>query len=211
MNRQEVNLYTIEFHRSDQLLSVKQILQLTAVSAVILMMFYGFSLWQISSLKEEVGVSKNNYQKIEEKISQINAAKPKSNRAELQRNIDDLKLEISYQENLERIMVGDNLGNADGFSNQLEGLARHSLTDLSLTEIRLLKGGSYLELDGWVTEPSAVPTYLHEIRQEQSFKAVKFGVITIERESDDANVKTRSIRSKNELKFRVGKAEGVSS
>ncbi|MGI1678370.1 MAG: hypothetical protein K6L75_06555 [Cellvibrionaceae bacterium] len=211
MNRQEVNLYTIEFHRSDQLLSVKQILQLTAVSAVVLMMFYGFSVWQLSTVKEEISIAKNDHQQIEQKLSQINASRPKSNRAELQKNIDELSVEVAYQENLERIMNGDNLGNAKGFSTQLEGLARHSNSDLSLTEIRLLQGGSYLELDGWVLQPSAVPAYLHEIRQEKSFSTVKFGVISIDRDIDASQNKEKTGKRALEMKFRVGKAEGASS
>lgn len=211
MKRQEVNLYTIEFHRSDQLFSVKQILQLTAVSAVLLMLFYGFSVWQLSSIQTEVDIAKNDQQTLEQRISQINAARPKSNRAELQKEIDTLNDEIRYQESLERIMTGDNLGNAIGFSSQLEDLARNSVSDLSLTEIRLLQGGSYLELDGWVAQPSAVPAYLHGIRQENSFSEVRFGVISIEKNRTDNMSNEKVVNSANELRFRVGKAEDDAS
>ncbi len=211
MNRQEVNLYTIDFHRSDQLLSVKQIAQITALAAVVLMVFYGFKFWQLNNAKTEVTVLVSEYQQVEDRLKKINAVLPKSNRADIEKDIEILKSDITYWEGLERIMTGGNLGNSKGFSEQLEGLARHAVSGLSLTNIKLLNGGSYLELDGWVSRPDAVPAYLHEIRQEKSFVQVKFGVISIDRNAVENGRSKESKKRSNELKFSVGKLERTSS
>lgn len=203
--RQEINLYTIDFRRGNQPLSSGLVVRATVGFFVLLMLFEAFTAWQLFSGRDQLEQLEAEQQLVAARLETLKASRPFSERASLVSKVEALRADLRRREELQSLISGQNLGNAIGFSAYMEAMARQASDDVSLTHIRLLNGGDYLELGGWTRRPEAVPLYLHKLRDEYSFQKVKFGVLGIkqEREKQDRAFGHR-------LRFTLGPSEGES-
>ena len=145
----------------------------------------------------KLAAQQSELQQLETQAQALRAARPKSQKLKYDRELDRLTKEVSRRERIERLIADQNLGNASGFSAQLEAMARQHITDLSLERFDLKRGGSYVELSGWTRNAETVPLYLQRLRDESSFESVGFGVLSIERKEE----------RRDALHFRIGQPE----
>lgn len=184
VQRQEINLFTLEFQRGDQAFSFRTITQAAILFFVTLMFveaFNGWTLWKNQGRMVELN---NQHRVVSQRLAMLKQSQPLSQRPKLEIQEGMLQQQIRQRKELQQIMGGQKFGNFDGFSRFLAGLARQANADLSLTQIHLLEGGSTLELEGWARAPQAVPRYLHDLRSEQIFETVRFGVLQIDNDPD---------------------------
>lgn len=195
MARQEVNLYTLDFRQGQQPLSARRIVQYAAAVFVVLMLVEGLTMWRLSVNRDVLVQSQRQHSVIETRVVALKQNRPLSEKPKLEAEIGSLRDQVERREELRTIIGGQNLGNAAGFSAQLETMARQGVANVALSQFRLLNGGGYVEFDGETIEPEYVPLFLQNLRKEESFEAVGFGVVSIVRETDNARF----------LKFHVGK------
>ncbi|MCW8196624.1 hypothetical protein F6455_17660 [Proteobacteria bacterium 005FR1] len=198
MIRQEVNLYTAEFRRGEQPLSGRIIVGTSVGLLVLLLLVQAVTTWNLSRARSELDLQRNEERLVSERLQVLRASRQAGRRSELERQIETLHREVERREELKSLISGQNLGNAAGFSPYLESLARQADESISLSQIRLLDGGDYLELAGWTRRPESVPYYLRKLREEKSFQNVKFGVLGI-RNNDE---------HRHKLEFYLGRPEG---
>jgi MSHA biogenesis protein MshI len=192
--RQEINLYGLEFHRADQAFSFQQICRLCLVFFVALMLLEGFTAWTMWSKEKHLQQLNAAYQDVNTRLNRLKQAQPLSQRPKLELELSKLQQQIQQRRELQQIMGGQKFGNFDGFSPFLVSLARRANADMTLTQIHLLDGGKELQLQGWARVPEAVPRYLQNLRTEDSFEGVRFGVLHIEKDPQHSH----------KLKFELG-------
>lgn len=199
--RQEINLYTLDFRRGDQTLSSRVVVRATLGLFVLLMLIELVTAWQLFNARDEAELLKQEEQVLASRLEKLKVSRPFSERRRLEAEVDRVRAEVHRREELKSLISGQNLGNAGGFSPYMEAMARQVNGDVSLTQIRLLNGGDYLELGGWARRPEAVPLYLNNLRDENSFQKVKFGVLGIKKDSGLSH----------RLRFNLGKIGDESS
>jgi len=179
---QTVNLYLPEFRpKNEPLLSG----QITLITLLVIVLFTLISVWgsyKNSGLKAQLEAQGIELTSIDSKLDLLRVSLPKHDTASLERENIRLTQGIERRRSLERLLATQNLGNADGFSAQLEGLARQKLDTLALHSFSLLEGGRYLEMSGSLTQADQLPRYLQSLRTEAAFTRSRFGVMTIDEE-----------------------------
>lgn len=181
---QQVNLYLPEFQPRRVWLSLAQMLWTLAAVVVLLL---ALSLWSSAytrSLEGQLSSERADLEALQQQVQQLTAELPTRRGATVEEQMARLRQEIQRREQILQLMSQQKLGNADGFSGQLVSLSRHALDDVALSGFSLQSGGRYVELAGRVRKPELVPLYLQQLRQDQSFAEVAFGVLDVAREND---------------------------
>ncbi len=182
---QQINLYLPEFHPRREPLNARH-MGAAVLAALVVMVLW--SLWSASHtdrLESQLDTERGELQSVQAQVQELTARLPARRGDSVEEQVARLRDEVRRREQILRLITRQNLGNAEGFSRQLQTLARQSMEDLALERISLLSGGNYAELSGRVRQPELVPVYLQRLRSEQSFARVGFGVLNVAREPDD--------------------------
>ena len=189
MDRQEINLYSLEFRQGFQPLSARRIAQCALATFVVLMLVEGFTTWRLFANRDQLQRLALEQQVVSQRLAQLKQTQALSQRPKLELEINNLQAQVARREELKSIIGGQSLGNAKGFSVLLEAMARQTIPNIALSEFRILLGGDYVELDGDTREAESVPRYLQKLRGEESFSHVRFGVLTISRDEHSGVLK----------------------
>lgn len=181
---QQINLYLPELRPKREPMRARHIGW--AVLAMVLLLI-PVSLWSAArtdALEEQVATATDKLQALQAQVLELQGQALAAGDVDLEAEIGRLREDIRRRERLKTLMTQQNLGNAEGFSQQMHGLARQALNDLTLEWFSLQHGGGYVELGGRVLSADLVPLYLQRLRQEPSFADTRFGVLDMGR--DDA-------------------------
>lgn len=179
---QTVNLYLPEFRPKNEPLLSGQIALISVLAIVLLTLVSFWGAYKNSELNAQLAAQGSELATIDADLGVLRASLPKHDTASLERENILLTKGIERRRSLQSLLASQNLGNADGFSAQLEGLARQKLDALALDSFSLLEGGRYLEMSGSLRQADQLPRYLQNLRTEQAFTAARFGVMTIDEE-----------------------------
>lgn len=182
---QQINLYLPEFHPRREPLNARH-MGMAVLAALIIITLW--SLWSVShtgQLENQLETERAELQAVQTQVEELTGQLPARRGDSVEEQVARLRDEVRRREQILRLITRQNLGNSEGFSRQLQTLARQSMDDLSLERISLLSGGNYVELSGRVRQPELVPVYLQRLRNDQSFAQVGFGVLDVAREPDD--------------------------
>ncbi len=194
---QQVNLYLPEFQPNRKPVRAEHMLW---AAGILLLLLIFWSLWssqQTQAMAEKVALEQRQLEQLQQQVQELTALQPRRQGPDLETEIERLKNEIQRRESIRLLITQQNLGNAEGFSAQLQALARQSMTELALQHFSLQQGGGYVELGGRVRQAERVPEYLQRLRLEPSFAQVRFGVMQVQRDGS----------SEPGLKFSLSKAE----
>lgn len=194
---QQINLYLPEFRPNRKPVRAEHMLWAAGVLLLLLIFWSFWSFQQTQAMAEKVALEQRELEQLQEQVQDLTARQPRRQGPDLETEIERLDSEIRRRENIRLLITQQNLGNAEGFSAQLQALARQSMTDLALQHFSLQQGGGYVELGGRVRQAERVPEYLQRLRLEPSFTLVRFGVMNVEQDES----------SEPGLKFSLSKAE----
>jgi Tfp pilus assembly protein PilN len=184
--RQEVNLYLP--HLRPQMDWLSPVNSLFAIGAAII--FLGLLVllgWQQNTrLQSDIATIQQQMQSVEQQISVMSSKLPKSQARQLDRQIAEVRQQIVRRQRIKTLVESQNLGNADGFSSQMEGLARRLPAKLYLEGFRLEAGGGLVSLQGRTVKAQSVPLYIGQLQKEPAFTESRFGVMSIARNKNGA-------------------------
>lgn len=187
---QQINLYLPEFRPNRKPVRAEHMVWAIGALLLLLVLWSFWSALQTQDLAEQVAEEQRQLEQLQQQVQELTARQPRRQGPDLETEIERLQNEIQRRENIRLLITQQNLGNADGFSAQLQALARQSMAELALQHFSLQQGGSYVELSGRVRQAERVPEYLQRLRLEPSFTRVRFGVMDVERdESSDPGLK----------------------
>jgi len=183
---QQINLYQACFQKQYLAFSLS-----TSALILTLILFsmagsYGYGHWQRLQLAGDLETLQQQKSFLEQRLAALQKQMPTPVVSQL--------LEQKLQQLLENYSNGQGLlqrvrsligGNRYGFSAYLEGLARQVEAGVWLTDIEIAGAGSFLSLQGSVTQPELVPQLLQKLSQEEIFRGKAFEVMDLSR--PDAN------------------------
>ncbi len=193
MNMQRVNLYLPELRDKKEWLTANT----TALSTLgfSALMILAVFLIEYGLVDYEAKVELVESQKIasEKRIARIKNM-PRANTIQFDRKLLSLTRKVRARERIGQIILGQNLGNEAGFSASLSDLSRHAINSISLQQIRISRGGDFVEMRGITKTVEDVPIYLQRLRGEKSFSDSRFGLMSV----------AKSTNSFSQHKFALG-------
>lgn len=182
---QQVNLYLPEFQPRRVWLDVPQMGAVFGLALLLVVAMIFFSAARTEQLSEALEAEREQLKALQSRVQSLAAELPARRGQNIEEQVAQMQAEVARREQILSLITQQNLGNADGFSEQLVSLARHVPDDLALSAFSLQSGGQYVELFGRVRQPEIVPLYLQNLRRDSSFSDVRLGVLEVAREADD--------------------------
>lgn len=185
---QQINLYRPEFRPSREPLRAAHMLW-GVVALIFLLGFYsGFTYQGNARLQQHVADEQALLESQQLTLQKLSLQQTRNQPAQLDAEIDALRQDIGRRQQILALITDQDFGNTTGFSAHIQAMARQSLETLALESFSLKSGGNYVELAGKTRKPDQVPLYLQRLRAEDSFSKVRFGVLNVERNEEDAYV-----------------------
>ena len=138
--------------------------------------------YESSELEQRLDTDTQELQLLTAQVQVLKGQLPKSRAAELDAEIARIAVEVERRQAIRRLISSQNLGNQEGFSESMNGLARHSNESLYLKSFSLQQGGTVVSLQGEVREAHFLPAYLEALQGDRSFRTSHFGPLNISRE-----------------------------
>lgn len=183
MSWQQVNLYLPELQPSQELLTFNRLLGVCVVVILALAIMSTLATFETGSLKREIEAKQAAMDQGQAAIAQVLAVLPRSQAAQVQRELDELRAELARRERIYVLINQQDVGNSDGFAGQLYALARQHQPQLALQSFALQRGGQAVDLQGEALSAEAVPQYIQRLQYEPAFERAVFGRLVLERQS----------------------------
>ncbi len=145
-----------------------------------------FSWLDKNNLDAQLNTLTQQHDQLAQQLEQLSANNNDAQVDSLQQRVKGLESELAVRQ---ATMVGikaQGAANSIGFSTHFEGFARQHFNGLWLTAIDLGEGGQRIGLEGFATEPSMVPRYIRNLRNEKVFAGTEFDVFNLQRAEDSS-------------------------
>ena len=188
--RQEINLYQPIFRKQKKVFSSKALLQASALVVTGLLLVYGYGVWRLQGLEEELLSLQGQRQAASQRLEKLAKQFPQQEKsrvleAELQRLTRDVRL----RRKVEQLLTSGAYGNRKGFSEHLAALARQHIAGLWLTNVEISEVSKGVGLAGSAVDPKLVPKYVQRFSNEPSLAGMRFQHLRVDRpEPESARV-----------------------
>ncbi len=193
---QNINLYQPMFRRQEKLFSAQTMMiglgiLLVGMGLIQMWSAHGLSRLEqrLADLQAEETEALARLEAIEE---QFPAPVPSP---ALERRVAQAERERDTKQRALEVLDTGDLGNLDGFSRHVAGLARQRIEPVWLTRVRLDEGGNHMRLEGHALEADRVPVWVQELAEEEVFTDLEFRRLRMEQDVD--------ARGRPVLKFRL--------
>jgi hypothetical protein len=193
---QQINLYLPEFRPNREPLRAIHMLWGALALLILLIGFSVYSNHQHGLLQQQLVAEQKAQETLQAQLKVLTAQKPAQASADLDLKITQLQKNVRRHQQILAMISNQDLGNDKGFSVQLNALAQASLNTISVQSFSLQRGGKYAEVTGLTRSADQIPFYLQRLRKDPSFADVGFGVLNIERDTEQGGL----------LKFSLAKA-----
>ncbi|WP_096087578.1 hypothetical protein [Agaribacterium haliotis] len=176
---QNINLYLPELRVKKEWMTAHTA-ALSCLGFVLLLLLVSIvNSHRLQALKKDVVMLEHQQLLAEQRLQSVKDRGPIGNSLKLDKQIDQLKLDINSRLLVQDLIEGQSLGNDNGFSSRLQGLARFSSEALSLDRFRFTGGASLIEMSGVCTKPELLLAYLAELQNDSAFVQSAFGSLSI--------------------------------
>ncbi len=178
MSMQRVNLYLPELRVKKEWLTANTIALSVVGFCLLMVVAVVFTKQGLKDYEEKVAFIENQQKGAETRVNRIKNMSRTVNSFQLDRRLSKLKRSVVAREQIGQIIQGQNLGNEAGFAMSMNRFAKHSLSSISLDNIRISRGGNFVEMTGVARKIEDVPLFIQLLRQEESFADVQFGLLS---------------------------------
>jgi MSHA biogenesis protein MshI len=191
--RQEINLYQEHLRPKLDLLSAPAAVSILGVVVALMILLALFDVWQNQRLQKDIVVMQQNIENLKRQVAEIVAAFPVSQSAKFAQEIQSLNDQVKRRKKLLKLLDVQNIGNAKGFSEHMQLLARNSTRYVSLTDFGFNLGGQQVLLAGVTNQAESVPAYIQSLQAENVFSRSVFGPLVIRKNKLDDQVVDSSL------------------
>lgn len=185
---QQINLYLPEFQPKREPLTAIHMLWIMAAFIILLFVASYFLQQKNSAMEQQVNLQTAKNSSLQQQLDSLTRSIPQTDVAVLDAEIMRLQQDLLRRKRLITLVMNSNLGNSQGFSEQLRAMSRQALDTIALDAFSLSRGGRYVEFIGKTTASEQVPIYVQQLRKEDSFNAVAFGVLHLELDEKNKSV-----------------------
>ena len=179
MKMQQVNLYLPELRPRREWLTLQTVAISLVVYFFVMLLTLKVSSDDVENLQQIVKAKEDAKVASEQRLEKYRTMSKSINVARMDQEIAQLRAEVAARQQIRSVIEGQRLGNEAGFSENLKGLARHSLSTIALKRIRLSHGGDYVELQGETLSPDDIAYYIELLQKEKSFAFSRFGSLSL--------------------------------
>ncbi|QKT03306.1 PilN domain-containing protein [Ectothiorhodospiraceae bacterium 2226] len=187
MTTQQINLYQPVLRKQRKLLSAATLVQGTALVLVGLLAIYGYGLWQVRALEQQVAHAAQQQGERARQLQALAALAPARGEDTLARSVEAAQADTAGMRRLLEVLSGTTR-EGRGFGDHLEGLARQRVDGLWITAVRVRQGGAALEVRGSAVRPELVPRLVQRLGREAAFRGMEFEVFSLQRAPDGGHV-----------------------
>jgi len=179
---QQINLLDRGFRRAAAVLPVRQLAALFLAAVAGLTAYYFAERSRLEALEQRVAHLEADYSQQQAGVKRSGDRAREG--ADLDRRIARLTAERRAKGHVLNLLAGRAVGNTDGFSAYLEGLARQTQSGVWLRRIAIRGGGNDLTLAGSALDPKLVPRYLKRLSAQAPYKGTAFRTFKMSRRTD---------------------------
>lgn len=176
---QQINLYLPEFQPNREPLRSIHMFWGLAAFIVLLVLLMLSSINTNAKLQTQLENDRTQLDALNTQLKHMMELRPQTNLVALDEEILALTNGLSRRQQIFGIVANKNLGNNQGFSEQIKALGRQSIDTVSLDVFSLQNGGTYVEFAGKALAADQIPLYLQKLRTEPAFAQVSFGVLNV--------------------------------
>jgi len=181
---QHVNLFQPIFRKERKLLSFRVFLQACALSSVMLLLLYGWSVRQTQQLAGELALIETQQARTANQLVEVSArlANMKTD-SKPQQTLSKLERELIASRKVVYALTRVRNTYSQGVSAYLESFSRQSPQGVWLTGFTVQAGGEGLVIRGSALKPELVPAFLQGLSTESSLSGTEFGLLQIQRDA----------------------------
>ncbi len=195
--KQHVNLYQLRFQKVKPPFAAALLARGLLAAGVLLLLGYAHAAWRARAA--ETRLESLHARRASESTRLVELATlypaPEVDVA-LEGRVTALEVERSAKTRLLGLLSSQSLGNTEGFSAQMSGIARRRVDGLWLRELRIESGGSDLALAGSALDAELVPRFLRALGEESTFAGRDFRRLRIERSAEEPGRIDWSVRTR---------------
>ena len=143
--------------------------------------------WQAVGLEDEVARTEARHDALEARVAELTdeVAAARDDAVDPER-AESLRAELDAKQELFDYLEEGPLAERPGFSAHVAGLARRTVDDLWLSQIRLTQGGERIFLRGHTLSPERVPELMSALGAEPAYAGHSFRKLALNRAEEDA-------------------------
>lgn len=170
------------FRKQEKVFSAVTMLQITGFFMVVLAAVYAYNSYQLKPFYMELKKTNAQFEKLSKQIEAISRSLPANGKNQLMESeISRLTTQLENMKKIQGALSTGSFGNASGFSDHLEALAREHVDGAWLTSITIANGGGKLTLEGKSIDAELVPVYIKRLATAPVFRDQKFNILDLER------------------------------
>ena len=194
--QQQVNLYQPMFRKQKKVFSSSSMLGVLVLAFVIFGAVFGFARWNVHSLAQQSETMKSQHTTELARLESLSKRFPvKKKSRRLEDDLKKLQKERQAKQYLVKTLTDRSIGNSDGFSEYLVGVAKHRVQGMWLNRLELTQGGNVIGIYGSTLRPELVPQFLQALAAEDSFRGSNFQVFAMQRDDENQNKVDFSLRT----------------
>lgn len=183
---QQVNLYQPILRRQEKVFSAKTIGQIVLVAVVVMVISWGFNLWQVKRYEAELANLQRSEKATTEQFTALTAKlQGETESRDLRTVVDSLRVESQLKQKLLQSIDQQGVGEANGFAERFAALGRQRINGLWLTDIVFLDNGANIILGGQAYRADLVPQLIQKLSAEPSFSGTRFREIEVRLPDDN--------------------------
>ncbi len=172
---QQINLYQPIFRKQEKIFSARAMLQGGAMIVGGLLLVFAYASWQTAALNRQVAELERQRAQGQARLVELARKYPKrAQDPELASRAERVRTAVVAKQKVLAAMGGKELGNREGFTVQLEALARQRPPMVWLKTIGISDGGREFLLAGSALKPEQIPQYLQRLSTEPAFAGSEF-------------------------------------
>lgn len=179
-----VNLYTQDFVKKKELLSLSQMAAVWAALLVLTVCSYAFYQWQLTDAKNQQQASAKKLQQQQKDLEQLNIRVSEHLPSkQLQQELSYKKDELAAKQKLLNAVLGREQLKNNGFAEILTDLAKLNDKEIRLTQFSVEQGN--VSLSGFAYANDAVPRWVKSFKQSTTLAGQEFSVLKVSRDDNE--------------------------
>ena len=193
---QQVNLYQPMFRKQEKVFSAKTIMYVFFAAIGLFALVYGYARWNVYALESELARLKDQQSKEISRLEELSRRYPVVQKSKkVENELALLRNERAAKDFLIKALSGGSIGNSEGFSDYLEGVARRRPAGMWLRRIELERGGEVIGIHGSSLQAELVPQFLQQLSEEGSFTGSNFRIFEMHRDEKNRAAINFTLRS----------------
>lgn len=182
MSYQQINLYQKSKQSVGLAFNLPTVAIATAVLAAILVALGLSQNSANSELAEQLQASQLQLQQLRDRNSQMQEQLSENSGINSQALLQQKQQQLAHLQQVRELMRQQQTSLNYSFAEQMSGLAQNHIAGISLQQIHLLNGGSYLAIGGQTQPAETALRYLQKLQQDERFDRARFGTLQMQRD-----------------------------